>query len=141
MAFQRAQRAETPQQEPIGLLVKSDSAVRTTAACCKTMSAHSTAARSGSKEHGREGCVALWSPLVSNMAQALRLRSRVMDTSSAMDACAHQKQRFTQKQSFRCRERSKWSLVREAMTKERVEVVQAPHGFPFNTPRCFERLI
>ena len=96
---------------------------RTTAACCKTMSAHSTAARSGSKEHGHESCVALWSPLVSNMVQALRLRSCVMDMLCTMDVSAHQKQRFTQEQSFRCRECSKWSLMHEAMTKKRVEVM------------------
>ena len=41
--------AETPQREPIGLLVTSDSAFRTTTACCKTISAQSIAARSGSK--------------------------------------------------------------------------------------------
>ena len=70
---------------------------RTTAACCKTMSAHSTAARSGSKEHGHESCVALWSPLVRNMAQALRLRSRALWMCQAPWTRAHIRNRGSHK--------------------------------------------
>ena len=50
------------------------------------MCVHSTAACGANAAHGHGSCAALWT--LTNMAHVLKLRSRVVDTQSSMDACA-----------------------------------------------------